>query len=853
MNCKKEFNNDFISSNCTNIFITKSLNVHREDILLDREKGLLIETQPYVIRAKEIRKLEKEVREIEKQKNEFRRQIALLDNQSGRIYNQINRLTHAGNNIIDEIEEGKVKYIRKCPIKDCRGFLDTHWKCGVCDSKICSKCNEEKLDSHECIPDSVASMELLKKDSKPCPECGEVIFKISGCFAKDTPILLWDGTTKMSQDIIIGDQLIGDDGNKRSVLKICDGIDELYRVDQNNGMSYTVNSKHTLLLKPGDNNSIFNHSNYYKVKWFNHSEMVYHTKNFNFVEDNKEEVYNHAVLFSKNLKIPETFEIKVDDYIKLPDTIKSKLYGFKGTGINWEHRDVKIDPYLLGLWLGDGNSNGTGFASNDDEITKYFMDYAKKNKLFIVHQDKYFFKINSFLTNRKPIGYEENCKACIKKECGLCSIINENPLINNSRTSVKKGEYTNSFRNLLNDYNLINNKHIPEDYLNNSRENRLKLLAGIIDTDGSVCNNGKRIVISQVNPVFSEQIIILAKSLGFIVNHRIVKRLQVSFPTTDKLSDCKDQYHINISGIHANEIPTILPRKKCASSCPNKNYKISNITVTAVGPGEYFGFMIDQNNYFVSPDLTCLKNCNQMFCVSCKTPWNWATGKKESGVIHNPHYYEYLNQGGRNLNGDHRNAGDIPCGGLPDAYEFRQSISFYNKSSELKKYNIAFENLHRNTSHILNYELRQLQVIDPVIKNRDLRVKYLLNELTEDQFKHELQLSEKKCQKVIAYRNIYQMFVDVSSDNLRQIVIFNRTHPDFQVAENFFKEQIEIYNGLVTYFNQSLEKVGKMYKCVYPAIMPDTFNLINNISSHNKEIKRRDAQREQARMLGNNV
>ena len=127
MNCKKEFNNDFINSNCTNVFITKTLNVHREDILLDREKGLLIETQPYVIRAKEIKKLEKDIREIDKQKNELRRQIALLDNESNKIYRNITRLNH-GDVVNSGIEVEKMKFIRKCPIKDCRGFLDTQWK-----------------------------------------------------------------------------------------------------------------------------------------------------------------------------------------------------------------------------------------------------------------------------------------------------------------------------------------------------------------------------------------------------------------------------------------------------------------------------------------------------------------------------------------------------------------------------------------------------------------------------------------------------------------------------------------------------------------------------------------------------
>ena len=47
-------------------------------------------------------------------------------------------------------------------------------------------------------------------------------------------------------------------------------------------------------------------------------------------------------------------------------------------------------------------------------------------------------------------------------------------------------------------YDLLNNKHIPYDYLINSEEVRLKVLAGLIDTHGYVCNNGRRIVIISV-------------------------------------------------------------------------------------------------------------------------------------------------------------------------------------------------------------------------------------------------------------------------------------------------------------------------------------------------------------------
>jgi hypothetical protein len=66
-------------------------------------------------------------------------------------------------------------------MENCRGFLSQQWKCGICDSKICNKCNEEKVEDHLCNPDNIASMELLNRDTKPCPKCGTMIFRISGC------------------------------------------------------------------------------------------------------------------------------------------------------------------------------------------------------------------------------------------------------------------------------------------------------------------------------------------------------------------------------------------------------------------------------------------------------------------------------------------------------------------------------------------------------------------------------------------------------------------------------------------------------------------------------------------------
>jgi hypothetical protein len=74
------------------------------------------------------------------------------------------------------------------------------------------------------------------------------VFKIHGCFAANTPILLWDGSVKMSQNINIEDILIGDDGTQRRVKYLVNGFDTLYKIIQENSCSYIVNSRHSLVL-----------------------------------------------------------------------------------------------------------------------------------------------------------------------------------------------------------------------------------------------------------------------------------------------------------------------------------------------------------------------------------------------------------------------------------------------------------------------------------------------------------------------------------------------------------------------------------------------------------------------------
>jgi len=172
MNCKKLWNREFIDKVCTKTFRNGIYKKHREKILFEREKVLMPGTQPFVTR-------ELKAREYTKFMDDINKRIQDLYKERVRVEEKIYLLRHTSSNI-DEREERR-RFVRKCPVEDCRGFLSTQWRCGVCEKHICSKCNEVNSIGHECDPEAVQTMELIKKDTKGCPSCGTMITFISGC------------------------------------------------------------------------------------------------------------------------------------------------------------------------------------------------------------------------------------------------------------------------------------------------------------------------------------------------------------------------------------------------------------------------------------------------------------------------------------------------------------------------------------------------------------------------------------------------------------------------------------------------------------------------------------------------
>jgi ATP-dependent Lon protease len=164
------------------------------------------------------------------------------------------------------------------------------------------------------------------------------------CFAYDTPILMYDGTFKKVQDVVIGDQVMGDDSNPRNVLSLGRGEDDMYEIIPSVGESYTVNSEHILCLQSFELDKIVHKPKLgtFEVHHFDKKHFVIHKFNFENYDDAKE----HLSELLSNEK-DNIIEITVNDYLKLPYNIKNKLKGYR-TGVDFSTQTTTIEPYEYG-------------------------------------------------------------------------------------------------------------------------------------------------------------------------------------------------------------------------------------------------------------------------------------------------------------------------------------------------------------------------------------------------------------------------------------------------------------------------------------------------------------------------
>lgn len=296
------------------------------------------------------------------------------------------------------------------------------------------------------------------------------------CLSRDTAILMHDGSRKMSQDIESGDVIMGVDSKPRIVLSTTTGREKMYEVIPTKGDPWGCNESHILSLR-----------------WS--SKVIKGTE--------KGGIYN----------------IPVKEYLEHTQCAQNHLKLWR-TDVDYPAKEHDLEPYMLGVWLGDGTHND------------------------------------------------------------------------------------------LRDTNVYGNKHIPNEYLIDSRANRLELLAGLIDSDGYLSKkkgNASGYEIIQKRKELAENIHILANSLGFYSSIR--KKLAKMKRSDGTIYEC-DVYRVKIYG-DLYKIPCKVKRKiahKFEYHVNRRNPLRVGFKLVDKGIGDYYGFTLDGDGLFLLGDYTVTHN-----------------------------------------------------------------------------------------------------------------------------------------------------------------------------------------------------------------------------------------------------
>jgi len=171
--------------------------------------------------------------------------------------------------------------------------------------------------------------------------------------------------------------------------------------------------------------------------------------------------------------------------------------------------------------------------------------------------------------------------------------------------------------------------------------------------------------------------------------------------------------------------------------------------------------------------ISKISGCDQMWCPTCQTAFSWRTGAIDSGVVHNPHFYQWQRAGGAAI----RNPGDVACGGLPNWWPLRNSamavITQLSVSKQDEYYKVlwsyvgATSTCHQKVNHIIHHVVDRLRTnLRENDANRDLRVSYILNEITKEQFSATLVKNDNTRKKNTELLHIWELVQTVAIENL---------------------------------------------------------------------------------------
>jgi hypothetical protein len=356
----------------------------------------------------------------------------------------------------------------------------------------------------------------------------------SKCAAKGTKVIMADGSLRAIEDIRVGDHVMGVDSKPKKVLDTTSGFGPMYWVRQTSGQDYCVNDAHILHLKKS-----------------------------------KTALGRPSRLFSR--WSGPFAEVEVTEFARLTRYWREHLRGYK-IPIEFEARDVPIDPYFLGLWLGDGTGHDTAVAitTPDLEVRQACEAIAEQFGQSVSEYPKVGSKASVLTLCARPEDRYDNPIRHRLRELGVMS---------------RQGDRSK-------------NKHIPATYLANSEAVRLEILAGLLDSDGNKDRSGY--AFTNTNERLARDAKYLADTLGFRTN---IYRIPTKCQTFEGHA-----WRVSING-DVWRIPCRVARKRYRQEDlkKNKDWRLSQITIEDAGHGEWFGFSCE-DHLFLLEDCTVTHN-----------------------------------------------------------------------------------------------------------------------------------------------------------------------------------------------------------------------------------------------------
>ena len=394
-------------------------------------------------------------------------------------------------------------------------------------------------------PRQVRALEFMEQSIKDGFK--DIVLEMpTGCHAPDQLVIMADGTTKRADEVRSGDTLLGPDSTKRRVLRLFRGTAQMYRVTPAKGEPFIVNGSHVLALRT--------------------------TPNKDYVPiDGKLGNWSRKTM-GKPRFVSGVFTATVDEYLSMTKSKKHmcKLYYASPVEFVRTVADTPLDPWALGVWLGDGSKSLPSLSCSEKPIVAAWVKFGKTLGL-----------------KASPSYRDDGALHSIALTSG---------------TSFG-GQKKNPLTQVLKSIGVFENKHIPDSYKYAPAAIRAKVLAGLIDSDGGL--GGNCYDYASVIKRLADDVVFLARSLGY----RAKVRPRVT--TCQTGATCLN-YRVSIHGTGV-AIPTVLKRKRLKTRVINKDARNTGFSVDAIGVGPYFGWETDGDHLYLLNDFLVTHNSGKSF------------------------------------------------------------------------------------------------------------------------------------------------------------------------------------------------------------------------------------------------